>query len=362
MKHQNFQNKKYIFFLFFLVVVIYACLTVETLFPAAISQYYQYFKGYLGSSSAITSKSTSSPSIERDLQNAAAKYTQGEKTNAPVKLIYSGYVYYFVPFEVNNTISGEFPGLMLDQNKKPVTNQKTLQELYWYAGVMKRFADNVAGFRTVATSKSSAINQYCKILQRQQAKLNGLQVSGTVTGVIYEGTKLAFDGVGMVKNAVVGFSALIKDLIKDQVKESIIKYFTSTDSRAVMDSVRTAYTNIEKATSACSSALTAWDLIASKNNAISTEQLQNATSELSRMFKHEALAIFYLRQALYRVNSYPRIITNIGKNDFNAGISGLDNLTRQLERERDYWFGEYENSKTFREMWATEQISRVKNK
>ncbi|MFH0770376.1 MAG: hypothetical protein V1926_03275 [Candidatus Peregrinibacteria bacterium] len=303
-------------------------------------------------------RTSSLTGLSTDAQGAAARLALGaERTGSPVALLYGGGVYYYVPLEVNGTVSGTFPGVMVDANGNIVTDATTLRELFRYPGLLKRFAGNMRSFQKVASTKKNAIAKYCTILQRQEARLGGIVASGRAVGVVYEGTKLAYDAVGMVKNAVNGLGVLVKDLAKSTVQDSLLLYFTSTDTRAVVDSAQKAYESAQRATQACDTARGAWESIAA-NVKLTTDQARGATESLGTMFREESFTITYLKEALTRVTNYPQLVTKISSTDYSVGVQGLDTLIVQLQGEQRYWQGEYEEEATFLDDWVAEQRAR----
>lgn len=294
------------------------------------------------------------------LQNAANALAKDETPGLPVTLQYKNKYYNFVPFEINGTLTA-FPGIMLDHLGQPVNDIATLKELYRYPGLVKRFAGNITDFNNVAINKTSAVSEYCEILNRQEKKLLSLYKTGTVWGVIYDGTKLAYDAVDMVSSlASGGLVGLIKNLAQSKVQELVISSLSKADMKEVMVSASSASANAKKASTACKDSLSAWRLLSnSKSGKITTLSAYQATDAMGKLFKHEAYAIANLRTGLSQINKYPRILTKIGKKQYEAGTSGLNQLVSKLEQERDWWSQEKQSTSEFLSDWAIEQQSRI---
>lgn len=297
-----------------------------------------------------------------DFKTSAEKYLQdNEKAGDPITLRYAGNYYYYVPVEVNSTITGTFPGIMLDSETKIVTDETVLKELYRYPGLIKRFADNAAGFNKLAGAKVAALAKYCRILEVQKTKFQETNMQGNVVGVIYEGIKLAADAVGMVKSAIKGIAVFAKELAKGNVKKAITSSFSPADSAAILESTQKAFDNSKNAYEACGAAMEAWGAVVSTSGKASVEYATKSTEEMFKMFSHEATSISALRDGVQRINTYPKLVTKIGKTKYNTAMKDLLKLTNALKKESIYWSGENENANDANnlEMWAQEQIDRA---
>lgn len=323
-----------------------------------LASFWMLFSSDISQAARIQSRSSFDAKY---FKNIAGKYAQsGEQVGEPVAVRHNGQTYYYLPLTINGTINGVFPGIILDGQAVPVRDQIILKEIYKYPGLLQGFADDVKGFNAIAAAKVSPISSYCRILAKQETKLDEIYFSGTVIGVLYDGAKLAFDATGLIKAGIKGLSALIKELAKGKVQDTVLSYLTEADTKAVRESASKAYQNAKQASSACKSSSSAWNSLQSAGGKITTESLTNATMDLYRMFKYEALSMSFLREALDRINKYPRLVTKIGEKSYKEAMTGMSNLVLQLESEREYWYQEYQNATTFLEMWAAEQLERVK--
>lgn len=294
------------------------------------------------------------------LKQAAASLAQGESAGEPVTLAFQNKYYNFVPFELNGALTS-FPGVMLDNKGQPVSDELTLKELYRYPGLIKRFADNAANFNNVAVNKTAAVKQYCEIVKRQEKKLADLYRTGAVWGVIYDGTKLAYDAADMVSSlASGGLAGLIKNLAQNKAQELIISSLSKADMKEVMTSARIASEAAKRASSACQDGMNAWRILSnSKSGKISTLVAYQATDAMAKLFKHEASAVANLRDGLTQINEYPRILTRIGQKQYDNGIVNLNQLVKKLEQERDWWLQEKQDASEFLSDWSAEQKSRI---
>lgn len=327
------------------------------------SNYYRNWYNSWSSRSSITPSKTST----QGMKNTANKYKRGsEKAVTPVSIkivdeYTNKYKYYnYVPFEINGSISRDLPGIMLDNKGNVVKDKKILKELFKYPGLVRTFTYNVAAFNKLTSSKASTISKYCKILRTQKIRFDEAYRSGTIVKFMYYGVKIAADVAGSAKSIATGLVALAKDLASGYVQDSIKSYFSSSVSRAVLVSVKNGHNNSKQAYSACQSALTAWKSVGSKSGKITTAHAENATADVYRMFRYEAESMSDLRQALNRINNYPRLITKIGKSDFTKGMSNLKTLISKLNKEKNYWYNEQKDSRYYLDRWAREHMSRVK--
>lgn len=299
------------------------------------------------------------------LKNAAKKYAEGnEKAGTPITVRHKNVMYTYVPFTVNGTISSAFPGIMLDSKAKPITKRSLLKELFRYPGFIKEFADNTSGFNKLAGKKVTAFAQYCRLLEIQKIKLDALNRSGNVAGVICQGAKLAFDAVALVKSGTKGLAALIKDLAKGKVQDSIMSYFVPADSRAVLQSTQRAYDHTKTAHTKCTVALAAWNDVRTTTGKATTTQTKYATSKVAEMFYAESASMSNFSKALERINKYPKLVTKIGADDYTAAMTNMTALVQRLGAERKTWteYSDNANDKNALELWADEQVRRVRPK
>lgn len=297
-----------------------------------------------------------------DFKGTAEKYLQeAEKTAAPVTLRHNGNYYYYVPFEINKTIPGDFPGVMLDNDNEAVTDKEILKELFRYPGLVKAFSSNVAGFDKLAAAKVPALAKYCRILEVQKIKMDEINAQGNVVGVLYHGIKLAADAVAMAKTGTAGMLALAKDLAKNAVKNTILSYLVPADSRAILQSTQKAFDASNSAWKSCDSALAAWNESVSTSGKAGTEKAKQATEEVFRMYAMERNSILALREAYDRVNNYPKLVTKIGKTKFVKGMKELAKLADRLKQEQDYWQTQQEkaNDGNTLQLWIDEQTNRA---
>lgn len=307
---------------------------------------------------ASTAKSFSN----NDFKNSASIFLQGaETTGNPITLRIDSNYYYYVPFEINSTLTTQFPGIMLDKSAKAITDKALLKNLFLYPSLVKEFSSTIKDFDKLAVSKTAAFAKYCKILKVQSIKFSELNMQGNVAGILYHGTKLAFDAVGLVKSSTSGLARLIKDLAKDKVKDSVISYLTKTDSREILTSTQKADDSARNANNACKSAMTAWNALQSTTGKASPAYATAAVEQTYNMFFYEHTAMDALKTGFNRVNNYPKLITKINKKDFKKGMADLSKFISRLEDEKKYWNNALNNTtdENMLELWAEEQISRV---
>ncbi|TAN33523.1 hypothetical protein EPN28_01780 [Patescibacteria group bacterium] len=337
-KHGAFDNYK--------KIVILSCLAVALIAAAAIATRFLTY--------GANAKSAA------EFRAAANQYLEsGDKSANPINIRYGKAFYYYVPIQVNGKISLEFPGIMLDNKANPVTNELILKELFKYPALVMEFATTFKKFDAAAKSKTTAVRQYCGIVTREKIKLGEIVYSGNVVGVLYQGTKLSFDAVSLVKNVPAGLAALVKDLAKSEVQDAIVSYFVPADSRAALDAAQKAYDSAEKAAKACAGLTDAWNVMHSTSGKIETLKAALAVHNLSAVFSNEAEAMANLRDALDKVNNYPTLITKISKKDYAAGMAALDKLIEKLEAERDYWQARDVSVVSNAETWKDEQLRRI---
>lgn len=295
-----------------------------------------------------------------EYRKAADQYLEsGDQSANPINIRYGKVFYYYIPIQVNGKLSLEFPGIMLDNKAEPVTDELILKELFKYPGLVVEFATTFKKFDSAAKSKTIAVKQYCGIVSREHIKLGEIVYSGNVVGVLYQGTKLAFDAVSLVKNVPAGLAVLTKDLAKGQVQDAIISYFVPADSRAALDSAQKAYDSAAKAAKACTGLTDAWSVMHSNSGKIETLKAALAVHNLYVVFSNEAEAMANLRDALEKVNNYPALVTKISKRDYTTGMAALNKLIEKLEAERDYWQERDGSIVSNAEMWKNEQLRRV---
>lgn len=295
----------------------------------------------------------------KDFTNAAAKYLQNsEKTGTPITIRDGKKYYYYVPME---PFSGTFPGIMLDSKTKPITDENILKELYRYPGLINEFSSSVKDFNKLASEKTVALSKYCKILKVQKIRFDELNTQGNVVGALYYGIKLANDAVGLVHSSVTGMAALIKDLAKGSIQDSILSYLTDGGSSAILENTQKAYDASVKAYNSCETARKAWNYLVSTSGKVSPAYALNATKEVASMYLNEKTAITELKQALDRINTYPKIVTKIGKNDYKNGISGMQKVIDQLKVEEESWSEMLNNANDdyFISLWILEQKDRT---
>ncbi len=293
-------------------------------------------------------------------KQAASKYlAEDEKVVNPINIKYQKTFYYYVPIEVNSKLSLEFPGVMLDGQGEPVTDKIILEDLYKYPGLIMEFTQVLKKFDGIAKSKAASVKQYCNLVSRERIRLGEIVFSGNVVGVIYQGTKLAFDAVSMVKNVPAGLAVLAKDLAKGKVQDAIISYFIPADSRDVLESAQKAYDAVDKAATACNGLSDAWSVMHMTSGKVETLKASLAVHNLYSVFNYEAEAIDNLRAALEKVNNYPELVTKISAKDYAKGMAALEVLVEKLEAERDYWREVDISVISNAEMWRDEQLRRV---
>lgn len=297
-----------------------------------------------------------------DFKNTAEKYLQDEEQSGdPITLRHDGKYFYYVPFLANNSLSSSLPGIMLDSNNQPVTDEVILKELFKYPALVKRFSSNISGFNKLAVSKTAAFAKYCRILEVQKVKAQALNMEGNTVGIIYNGIKLAADATALAKSGIKGIAVLAKDLAKNSVQNAILSYFVPEDSRAILESTQKFFDNSKIAHSSCNLALEAWNQSVSTTGKASPQFAVRATEEVKNMFAGESASISALKQAVERINAYPKIVTKIGKTKYQTGIKDLGKLITQLSNESIYWQKEYENAndENTLDFWIAEQIVRV---
>lgn len=294
------------------------------------------------------------------LQSIAGKYIKGsEKTATPIIINHGGKDYYYVPFEINGKIENHFPGFMLDEDAKPVTNKNILKELFRYPGLLKESASTRSGFNSVAYTRAKAVSQYCSIVNTEEDQLRKTVASGEIGLLLYHGAKLAFGAVGLVHNAIEGLRALMVDLAKGQVQDLVVDLFVPKDARAALDSAYRAHAAARQTTTYCLKALEAWRSMQTTSGSITPEKAKNATESLYLMFGSEASSMKSLRDALKKIDSYPRVISGIGADDYKKGMAGFDNLIVQLDKERSDWQLAHQISTKSLDLWTGEQVSRA---
>jgi hypothetical protein len=292
---------------------------------------------------------------------SGAGYTQGaERAVTPIKIYYQGTTYYFVPFEINGSIRGTFPGIILDSNGRAVTNDTALWNLFRYSALMRQTSSTISGFNSAVNTKAAAVSQYCQLVKKQEILLYEMHFSGTVVKTMYKAVKALFDIVGLIHGKVTGLWQLASELAKGNVQDALYDYITSADSRAIQESVDAGYASAKKATSACNLAHQAWESLETTSGTITTLKAKAATNELYKMFKYEVESASSLRLALRRVNNYPRIITSIGEDDYQRGMTGVSNLISELVSEKNYWYQENADTTTFLDLWIAEQKDRAR--
>lgn len=306
--------------------------------------------------------STAKSYSNEDFKNSASVFLQGAETAGnPVTLRIDSNYYYYVPFEVNQTLTAQFPGIMLDKSANAITDQTLLKNLFLYPALVKEFSSNIKDFDKLAVSKTAAFAKYCRILEVQSAKFSELNMQGNVAGVLYHGTKLAFDAVGLAKSATSGMAKLIKDLAKGAVQDSIISYLTETDSREILISTQKADDGARNANNACKSAMAAWNAVKSTTGKAGPAYAKTAVEKTSNMFYYEYMAMDALKTGFNKVNNYPKLVTKINKTDFKKGMDDLSKFISKLNDEKKYWNDALNNvtDENMLELWAEEQISRV---
>lgn len=310
----------------------------------------------------LTLASTAKSFSNNDFKNNASVFLQGaETTGNPITLRIDSDYYYYVPFEINSTLTTQFPGIMLDKSAKAITDETLLKNLFLYPSLVKEFASSIKDFDELAVSKTAAFAKYCRILEVQSIKFSELNMQGNVAGILYHGTKLAFDAVGLIKSSTSGMARLIKDLAKDKVKDSIISYLTKTDSREILSNTQKADDSARNANSACKSAMTAWNALQSTTGKAGPSYAKTAVEQTYNMFYYEYMAMDALKTGFNRVNNYPKLITKINKKDFEKGMSDLNKFISRLDDEKKYWNDALNNTtdENMLELWTEEQIDRV---
>ena len=295
------------------------------------------------------------------LKNIAKSYTENSETpGTPVTLKYQSKFYNYVPFEKNGNILDEFPGLILDQKGNPVTDSIILKEIFRYPALVRRFSYNVSAFDQLVATKIKAIQKYCKITTDQEKKFTKMYQVGTVWNFIFEGTKLAVDGAGLVSDLMTsGVSGLVTALAKTAVKNLIISTLTKADMNKVMASIKKAFEASKLAGASCQKSLTAWQSLSSRDGKITPEQVDNALLELSSTFKNESDTFQSLKKSLEQINLYPKIITKISPKTYQAGITNLDSLIAKLKAEADYWYNEKTEAGNVLDDWVRTQLQRL---
>lgn len=311
---------------------------------------------------AFTLVSTAKSFSNDDFKSAASVFLQGAETAGnPITLRIDNNYYYYVPFEVNNTLSTQFPGIMLDKSAKAITDKALLKNLFLYPSLIKEFSSSIKDFDKLAVSKTTAFAKYCRILEAQSIKFSELNMQGNVAGILYHGTKLAFDAVGLVKSSTSGMAKLIKDLAKDKVKDSIISYLTKTDSRAILTSTQKADDSARNANNACKSAMMAWNALQSTTGKASQAYAKAAVEQTYNMFYYEHMTMDALKTGLNKINNYPKLVTKINKKDFEKGMDDLSKFISKLDNEKKYWNDALNNvtDENMLGLWTEEHVSRV---
>ena len=313
----------------------------------------------------LPTKSIAAALTTTELKRVAEKYTAGsERVGAPITLRYQTNMYVYVPVTVNGTIPSTYPGVMMTSDGKILKDAKILSELYNYPGLILEFSSSIKKFDALANNKITALAEYCRILEVQKIKFDALNTFNNVGGVLYDGAKLAFDAVGLVKSGVTGLASLTKDLAKGAIKDSIASYFTSADMREVRASTQGAYNDAKSAYSRCKAARTAWNRVISTSGQANTTYAKQATAQIRDMFSAEAAAMTHMRNSLAQIHNYPQIVANIGAADYARGMEGMNSLISRLTEEKEYWADAYSNAldANSRTLWAAEQIDRVNAK
>src|SRR3989338_10887824 len=87
--------------------------------------------------------STAKSFSNNDFKNTASIFLQkAETTGNPVTLRIGSEYFYYVPFEINSTITTQFPGVMLDKSAKAISDRTLLKNLFLYPALVKEFANN----------------------------------------------------------------------------------------------------------------------------------------------------------------------------------------------------------------------------
>ena len=306
--------------------------------------------------------STAKSFSNNDFKNTASIFLQkAETTGNPVTLRIGSEYFYYVPFEINSTITTQFPGVMLDKSAKAISDRTLLKNLFLYPALVKEFANNTKDFDKLAVSKTATFAKYCRILEVQSTKFSELNMQGNVAGILYHGTKLAFDAVGLVKSTTAGMTKLMKDLAKGAVQDSIISYLTKTDSREILISTQKADDSARNANKACKSAMEAWNALQSTTGKAGPAYARTAIEESFNMFSYEYTAMDALKTGLNKVNNYPKLVTKINKTDYRKGMDDLSKFISKLDNEKKYWNDILNNvtDENMLELWIEEQISRI---